>query len=104
MVAQALTWNSHHVDERIAATMTLVMGVDELLRLVKGIAGRAQELTSQWAERRLFEPKESQVCSWLNTLCCLFCDDGVRLQSWGELTWKACQVRHLFSSAQFPPC
>lgn len=59
--SQALTWNSHHVDERIASTMSLIMEADELLRLVKGIAGRARELAAQWAERRFFERRDGQV-------------------------------------------
>lgn len=56
------------MDERISSTMTLVQETDELLRLVKNIAARARDLAAQWAERRLFEPKEGQVRSFVQSL------------------------------------
>ena len=59
--SQVLTWNSHHIDERIKDTSGAVRELQELLALVQGTIKQANDLARDWATHSLFELKEGQV-------------------------------------------
>ncbi len=56
-----LTWNSHHIDERIAEALALVRDAAEALAAVQANAARTGELAAQWAARLLFERKDGKA-------------------------------------------
>lgn len=66
---QVLTWNSHTVDERISATMALVVEADELLKKIESVERRAHDLAAKWSAQSLFERHEGQVtaAAWRRT-------------------------------------
>ena len=73
VLAQVLTWNSHHIDERIKDASAAVKDLQELQALVQGTSKQAADLAADWAAHSLLEFKEGQVgmrtCSnkcWLN--------------------------------------
>ena len=59
--SQVLTWNSHHIDERIKDASGAVRELQELLALVQGTTKQANDLALDWATHSLFELKEGQV-------------------------------------------
>ena len=60
-VPQMLTWNSHHIDERIKDASAAVKELQELLALVQGTTKQAADLAADWAAHSLIEVKEGQV-------------------------------------------
>jgi len=61
---QVLTWNSHHIDERIKDTSAAVKELQELLALVQGTTKQASDLAADWTAHSLFELKEGQASNF----------------------------------------
>lgn len=83
--AQVLTWNSHHIDKRIAETLALVREAADALAAIQANARRTRELAAQWAARLLFERKDGKArartlaphanpTQTLHSLCCAASD------------------------------
>lgn len=60
-VPQMLTWNSHHIEERIKDASAAVKELQELLALVQGTTKQAADLAADWAAHSLIEVKGGQV-------------------------------------------
>lgn len=58
---QMLTWNSHHIEERVKDASAAVKELQELLALVQGTTRQATDLAADWAAHSLIELKERQV-------------------------------------------
>ena len=58
---QVLTWNSHHIDERIADALALVRDTADALAAIQANARRTRELAVQWTARLLFERREGKA-------------------------------------------
>ena len=58
---QVLTWNSHHIDEKVAEALALVRDTAEALSALQANARRTRELATQWTARLLFERKEGKA-------------------------------------------
>ena len=69
MSPQVLTWNSHHIDERIKDASAAVRELQELLALVQGTTKQAADLTADWAAHSLLEFKDGQVS--IHTRLCI---------------------------------
>jgi len=67
---QVLTWNSHHIDERIKDTSAAVKDLQELLALVQGTTKQASDLAADWTAHSLFELKEGQASNFSPEATC----------------------------------
>ena len=80
-----LTWNSHHIDERIKDASAAVRELQELLALVQGTTKQAADLAADWAAHSLIEVKEGQVrmpaclCMYFSVLGCIGSSCGARI-------------------------
>ena len=68
-----LTWNSHHIDERIKDASAAVKELQDLLALVQGTTKQATDLAADWAAHSLIEIKEGQVGLHTRPVQCIPC-------------------------------
>ena len=88
-----LTWNSHHIEERIKDASAAVKELHKLLALVQGSTRQAADLAADWAAHSLIGIKERQVVTPACP-CMIFSSPllglaGIQRPLW----WQTCKLQ-----------